>query len=81
MKDPHGAFDDYGYIRLFVSTGIGQDTWATYYRNPKTGSLIRLKSTSLPIRRSKEEAEADLREYQQHRGRLAIEKRYASGKL
>jgi len=46
---------------LFVSDGISQGrTWSTYYRT-RTGSLRRLKT--MPIRRAREEAQADLDAY------------------
>lgn len=47
---------------LFVCDGISNGRWwSTYYRNPRTGSLKRLRS--LPLRQTPEEAQRDLDEY------------------
>jgi hypothetical protein len=47
---------------LFVSSGLGGDSWATYRRRP-TGSLERVKSPKLPLRTTEREALLDLKEY------------------
>lgn len=56
---------------LFVSDGISNGrTWSTYYRT-RTGSLRRLKM--MPLRQTREEAQADLDAYAQARGLPAYE--------
>lgn len=45
---------------LFVDGGISGTGWSTYYRT-RTGSLKRLKT--MPIRQTREEAQADLDAY------------------
>ncbi len=46
--------------RFIVSDGISKgETWATYERMPN-GTLRRVHSRYLPVRRNREEAEADL---------------------
>ena len=55
--------------KLFVSSGIsGGDMWGTFFRKP-TGSLKRITSKFLPMRRSKQAAQADLDQYAQKKGK------------
>jgi hypothetical protein len=58
--------DNKGRI-LFLSQGIGQTEWGTFYRKP-FGSLARVKSPSLPMRPIKEQAAQDLHEQAKRRG-------------
>ncbi len=56
---------------LFVSDGISQGrTWSTYYRT-RTGSLRRLKT--MPVRETREAAQADLDAYAAAKRLLAYE--------
>lgn len=45
-----------------VAAGLGGSTWGSFRRQP-SGALRRVKSASLPMRSSREEAEADLVAY------------------
>ncbi|MGE5594155.1 MAG: hypothetical protein ACM3X3_10815 [Betaproteobacteria bacterium] len=56
---------------LFVSDGISQGRmWSTYYRT-RTGSLRRLKT--MPVRETREAAQADLDAYAEAKRLLAYE--------
>lgn len=60
---------------MFVHDGISNGrSWGTYRRMP-TGSLERVVSARLPLRDTREEAEADLRRYLEefaYRGRSRL---------
>lgn len=48
---------------IFVSSGLGGDQYMTMYKNPDkwtSAGMHRLKSKELPLRDTKEEAQADL---------------------
>ncbi|HHY45736.1 MAG TPA: hypothetical protein GX506_00350 [Firmicutes bacterium] len=56
---------------LFVSDGISRGrAWSTYYRT-RTGSLRRLKT--MPVRETREAAQADLDAYAEAKRLLACE--------
>lgn len=56
---------------LFVSKGIGEDTYATFYRK-NTQGCHRIKSPDLPVRGTIEEAEADLAAYVEKHGLVPV---------
>lgn len=59
--------------RLFISDGISSGAkWGTFFCKPN-GSLKRIKSTALPMRRAKEAAQADLDQYAMRKGIEGIE--------
>jgi len=59
MNNPKAYIDDHGRM-LMVSDGIsGGQVWMTCYRKPSGGSK-RLTSKHLPLRDTREEAQADL---------------------
>ncbi|MGE5608127.1 MAG: hypothetical protein ACM359_02640 [Bacillota bacterium] len=47
---------------LFVHTGIGRDTWGTYWRKHNGAGALR-RFTRLPVRGTKAEAQQDLAGY------------------
>ncbi|MGE5585778.1 MAG: hypothetical protein ACM309_09675 [Bacillota bacterium] len=55
---------------LFVHGGINGTSWSTYYRT-RTGSLRRLKT--MPVRETREAAQADLDAYAEAKRLLAYE--------
>ena len=54
--------DDMGK-RVVVSSGIGDGSYYMICRVTKSGGLHRVKSTNLPIRLTRKEAQADLDRY------------------
>lgn len=52
---------------LFISQGIGNHEWGTFWRKPSS-SMARIKSTLLPMRPTREEAERDLHEQARRKG-------------
>jgi len=72
--EPDTYIDDKGRL-LFVSPGIsGGETWMTCYTKPGGKGSHRLKSPSLPLRNTREEAQADLDIYARGKGyKLAAE--------
>jgi len=63
LPEQYGYRDKQGRL-LFVSSGIGQNHFGTFYRkSPKLPSIKRFKSPALPMRDTQEEAERDLDRY------------------
>lgn len=57
---------------LFVCGITSSQTWFTGYRKP-SGGVRRFRSPSLPVRTSRDEAQADLERFARERGlRLAV---------
>jgi len=56
---------------LFVSKGIGETKYATFYR-VRTHGIHRVKSPDLPIRETKEEADADFDAYVKEHGLVPV---------
>ncbi len=57
---------------LFISPGLSQDIWATYWRKP-SGALKRVISPALPLRRDRDQAQRDLDAYAAAKGWRKIE--------
>lgn len=60
-------YRDFQGRTLFVSSGIGGDKWMTVYRKPGSIGTHRVKSKLLPLKDSREEAQADLDRYAEQR--------------
>lgn len=61
-------YSDFQGRVLYVSPGLTNgSTWMTVYAKPN-GSLKRVKSKWLPLRETREEAQADLDRYAEERG-------------
>ena len=56
---------------LFVSKGIGENKYGTFYR-VQTHGIHRVKSPDLPIRETMEEAEADFWLYTKKHGLVPV---------
>ena len=48
---------------LFISSGIGENAFGTFYRGKQGGGKHRIKSPNLPIRKTRKDAENDLTWY------------------
>jgi hypothetical protein len=58
------CWQDRNGMRIFVSTGLtGGALWMSVRRDPRTGGTRRIKAPGLPLRDTKDEAEADLQIY------------------
>ena len=48
---------------LFVGQGLGENAYGTFYRKKVGGGKHRIKSSYLPIRATREEADADFSKF------------------